>query len=114
MAMLVRMLILAPIFPVRIALAIVVLGVIPRLGRLSPTAMFAVFITVQIDIVLLAALVLPSDQLFDQALNLARLVVAGSQIEACDALGALITLIPARAVPAFVDKTVCRVGLRLW
>ena len=101
--MLIRMLIVAPILPILIALPIIMLRIGPRLGRCVPPAMFPVLVAVKIDIILLAALVFPSDEFFDEALDLPGLVVAGTEIQAGDALGAFVAFVPAGTVPALVD-----------
>ena len=112
--MLVWMLIVAPVIPVLIALAFVVLGVGPRLGGCIPTAMFSVLVAVEIEILLLTALILPPNQLLNQTLNLAGFVVAGAKIQSRDALSAFVAIVPARAVPAFVNKAICgSIGLGL-
>lgn len=74
------MLILAPFLPVLIALPIIVLGIIPRFGRGVSATMFAVFIAVEIEIFFLAALLCLFYKFFDQALDLSRLVVAGTEV----------------------------------
>lgn len=63
--MLVRMLVLTPILPVLIAVAIVVRGVIPWLGWSVPTAMFTILIAFEIKVLFLAALVLPTHKLLN-------------------------------------------------
>lgn len=112
-AMLVRMLVLTPILPVLVALAFVVLGVIPWLGWSVPTAMFTILITVEIEVLFLAALVLPTDKLLNQTFDLAGLVVPGSEIQARNALGAFVALVVAWTVPALADEAVCGIRLRL-
>ena len=63
--MLVRVLVLAPFLPLLIALALIMFRIVPRLLRSVPTAMFTILVTVEIDVIFLATLVLPSDKLLD-------------------------------------------------
>ena len=111
--MLVRMLVLAPILPALVTLALVVLGIIPRLRRFAPATMFTIFVAVEIEILLFATLLLPSNKFLDQALDLSGLVIASTEVEASNALGALVAFIPAGAVPALIDKAVGSIRLRL-
>lgn len=111
--MLVWMLILTPVLPVVITLALVVVGVVPMLGRRVPTAMFTILLADEIDVFFLAALLLPTDKLLNQTFELARLVVPGSEIQARNALDTLVSFVIAWAVPALVNEAVCGIRLRL-
>ncbi len=113
-AVLVWVLILAPILPLLITLAIIVVGVVPGLGWRAPTAMFSILITLEIDVLFLAALIFPSDKLLDQTLKLSGLIVAGAEIQARNTLGAFVAFVVAWTVPALADETVCGIRLGLW
>ena len=111
--MLVGMLIVTPILPALVALAVIVLRVVPRLSRCVPTTVLPVLVAVKVEIIFITALVLPSDQFLDQTLYLPGFVVASPEIQARNTLRTFVAVVPAGAVPAFADGTVCR-SVGLW